>query len=65
MKTDPNDSAFPVVVGDYNKGLTKRELLSSNILCALIGGGYNINATLEIIAVKAADALIAELNKEQ
>ena len=77
MATNPNDSAQAFVtrtyVGDGNYedenhyGLTKRELFAAMAMQGACVEGYNDEATAEMIAilsVAAADALIAELNKE-
>jgi hypothetical protein len=76
--TDPNESAYPnkVLRGSVNyveQGLTKREYFASKALQGLLGiydSGQNAIVPNEEnviymgkLAVKAADALIAELNK--
>ena len=70
MKFDPNEPAYPIDAGHYfnSPGFTKREALIKGAWEALLTEGdygvddYHIAA---INAVKAADALIAELSKEQ
>ena len=65
MKTNPNEQVFPclsTVVEDRNR-LTKREYFAAMALQGLLvnenGLGYAV-----VDAVRAADLLIAQLNKE-
>ena len=69
-----NDAAYPleIATGQYNSGLTKRELIAAMAMQGLLFDPVDLNllfhpADLKKIAklsVKAADALIAELSKE-
>lgn len=77
MKTNPNDSAFTGTEYDgngvpiqFNKGLTKREYFAVMAMQGIISARHLVpnKGDMEYaasIAVIAADALIAELNKEQ
>lgn len=60
MKTEPNENAF---AADYGGGLTKREYFAAMALQGLLAARIPF-ATAAIDAVKRADQLIAELNKE-
>lgn len=70
MKTDPNDTAYPIVVTkdretEIGQGLTKREYFAAMAMqgfCANANVFSNLKDTA-IWAVKEADALINELNK--
>ena len=73
MKTNPNDLATGVGYTEIYPqqygliGLTKRELFSAMAmqgLCASSVDAWPAGETLAIKALKCADALIAELNKE-
>jgi len=67
MKIDPNEPVRPVLADHYNKGMTIRAEIASRCMVGLIVAGgisdhfWGVHATA---AVRAADALIAELNKE-
>lgn len=66
----PNDRAYPLYVAHQgiNEGLTKRELFAAMVCQGLCRGAMieNEKAIQEqaVRALKYADALIAELNKE-
>ena len=66
MKTNPNDFAYPTepCTDEVFGGLTKREYFAIHALYSLKGGGYGSFSDMAIDAVQVADALIAELNKE-
>lgn len=69
MKLYPNAPAYPALYGQTNgaDGLTKRELFAAMAMQAFCHPGHN-NLSVNIsaqAAVEVADALIAELNKEQ
>jgi len=73
MKTEPNQQAFASEGSGAieHSGLTKREYFAAMAMQGLIGNNESMK-NLEAsgtnfieIAVQAADALIAELNKEQ
>ena len=75
MKTEPNESAYPIPDATYpngqvvfgSAGLTKREYFAALVLAGLQGNiGTNRWSRKEFAedAVKYADALINELNKE-
>jgi len=79
MKVHPDDKAFPVpdtvaklIDGGYGfpdeyLGLTKREYFAVKILSGMISNQMVFDmsdAQAAMFAVKSADALIAELNKE-
>jgi len=71
MKTEPNDSAHPIVLDhaeqDYSNGLTKREYFAVMFTAAFIQspGNHQPNWVDDNakIGLQQADALIAELNK--
>lgn len=63
MKTEPNDSAYPVSLSGATKGLTKREYFAAKAMQGLIASrepykGKDLTQT----AVKKADQLIEALN---
>ncbi len=72
MKTNANDTAFPIIYLEGSHvypGLSKREHFASMALqgrmVSAIPGAHNVDfISLASDAVRAADALIAELNKE-
>lgn len=69
MKTSANDLINPVsrhkyLQSELTNGLTKREYFAAMAMQAISFNGLNYNAAAED-AVKYADALIAELNKEE
>ena len=58
------------VADDYFEGLTKREMMAMHMMCAMIAapvGRVNIDdgEQLPLMAIAAADALLAELEKSQ
>jgi hypothetical protein len=63
-----NDSAYPleIATGQYNSGLTKRELFAAMALQGLLADPYSTQefADMASMSVQVADALIAELSKE-
>ncbi len=63
-----NDSAHPleIATGQYNSGLTKRELFAAMALQGLLADPYSTQefADMASMSVQVADALIAELSKE-
>jgi hypothetical protein len=68
-ETNRYQAAFPLVENEdtvsYNRGLTKREYFAAMIFSG-IAGNSKINNSVDSyaeLAVKSADALIAELNK--
>ena len=68
MKTFPSDQVFP---RSLMPGLTKREYFAALAMQGYISSGQVINGKMTVdqydyafIAVKAADALINELNKQ-
>lgn len=68
MKLDPNASVFPISDGEYRLGLTKREWMATMICAGMNGVEWAHQTSCDNLAswsVKQADALIAELNKEQ
>lgn len=67
--TNPDEIAFPVVIpsNELYPGLTKRELFAAMAmqgLCSQESKCY-FDGAIAAYAVEYADALIAELNKEQ
>ncbi len=75
MTTYSDDQAIPIRLNNYEIafGLTKREYFAALVMQGLavqaIAGGHNTNDTSEsksksAMAVRLADALIEELNKE-
>lgn len=66
MKLDPNAPAYPVH-GEHGSwpGLTVREAFAKHMMGNILVGIANPNMQFcARLAVEAADALIAELNKE-
>lgn len=75
MTTSPDNRAFPLDGEEgFNSGLTKREYFATAIIQGIISNPeiawirlpqckLNIQ-DLEVLAIKMADALIKELNKE-
>lgn len=76
MKTKPDETAFPIVYNEDNHvkgGLTKREYFAAMAMQAIVSNSsvdFDENATYctpakrSQQAVKMADALIEQLNKE-
>jgi len=64
MKTKPNEAAFPLKNELIGYGLTKREYFAAMALCG-ISADPSCSIDLCGFAVKMADQLIEELNKEQ
>ncbi len=66
MTTNPNDQAFPVTNGTVIlNGCTKREIFAIIAMVMLSNFATSRNEeTIALVAIKYADALIAELNKE-
>lgn len=65
-RTHPSDSAFPGSPSiDFHQGLTKREFIASQIVTGLLARQYGEDSTAVKRAVKIADQLIEELNKEK
>ena len=64
-ETKTNNSAFPIIAEDYiiDGGLTKREYFAAMALQGLLANDSALITSKVIDAVKAADALIEELNK--
>lgn len=64
-KTSANDSSFPVIAENYiiDGGLTKREYFAAMALQGLLANDSGLITSKARDAVKAADALIEELNK--
>ena len=58
--TDPKSPAFPVP-GFGSHGLTKREYIAAAVMAGFAGDYMHPEAAM--LAVRYADALIAELNK--
>lgn len=75
MTTDPNSAAFVTTKENYlQKGLTKREYFANSALQGLLSifdaqnslvPNYDNTKYMVQLAVKAADKLIEELNKEK
>lgn len=67
-RCDPTDQAFPAPETEWNyfaSGLTIREHFAALAMQGLLSNPNHSGVAYEaIIAVEAADALIAELNKE-
>jgi len=65
VKTDPNDTAFPLL--DYGTGLTKREWFAGMAMQGFAAdpksNDWSVGSNMDA-AVIWADALIAALNKE-
>lgn len=62
MKTEPNDMAFPDGnIGPLCKGMTKRELMAMSLVQGLADTGGTVAVKR---AIKIADELIKELNKQ-
>jgi hypothetical protein len=65
VETYPNAAAFPTPNGTARPGLTKREYYAGLLMQGILASGGGSSAELEArFAVQAADALIAQLNKE-
>ncbi|MBN3875187.1 hypothetical protein [Nostoc sp. JL23] len=71
MTTDPNELAYPIHAelpqgaSITSRGLTKREFFASQILAGLVSQGNPRNIEwLPGEAVKLADKLVDELNKD-
>lgn len=72
MKTKPNDIAYPVVYDEnlsVHSGLTKREYFAAMAMqgmCSNMDNANLQNSTIIVTseAVRFADALIEQLNKE-
>lgn len=70
MTTNPDDRAYPIfeklsegrLITQY--GLTKREVFASQILCGLLANPNSSVRNHPEEAVKLADILIKELNKQ-
>ena len=64
-KTIANDCVFPIIVGNYlvDSGLTKRESFAVMAMQGLLANDSGLITSKARDAVKAADALIEELNK--
>jgi len=70
MKTNTDDSAFPIVIDDVSKNqyvhilISKREHFASLAMQGLLAGGSDGSMPeFARLAVEAADNLIEELNK--
>lgn len=69
MKTNPDDQAFAFACscGVKNDGLTKREYFTAQAMHGLLAGDTErreLHTTIAREAVDQANAMIAELNKE-
>jgi hypothetical protein len=66
MKTNPDDTAYPILDRVNCPGLTKREYFAAMAMQGLVANPDR-DASVEqdsTLSVKQADALIAALNKE-
>ena len=71
MRSRPNDSAFPWILGDWKgyepemrEGFTKAELVTAAIAAGLaFRGGYSNWANLAIDACAIADAVLKERHR--
>ena len=74
--TNSNDLAFPCNeekqgrhgedYSDFHGGLTKREYFASKALLGILSSGTSLHmATIPLLSVQMADALIEALNKDE
>lgn len=73
MKTNPSDTAYPsAAISNYEEtnavgSLTKREYFAAMAMQGLLANSGNVDETVQadaVLAVKAAESLINELNKK-
>lgn len=63
MTKDTSGPAFPVTDPCHDKGMTLRQYAAIKAMHGLLAGGMDCTEYVAMRAVKAADALLAEMEK--